>query len=52
MHCKKSQYNEKLWHSMVKNEKTQKWYPDVTFCYPRVGSFEVTAVKGKQRVRL
>jgi Ca2+-binding EF-hand superfamily protein len=50
MHCKQSQYNKKLWHSMVKNDKTQRWYPDVTFCYPRVGSFEVTAIKGKQRV--
>jgi len=50
MHCRPSNYNKKLWHSMIKNEKTLKWYPDVTFCYPRVGSFEVTAVKGKQRV--
>ena len=50
MHCKQSKYNSKLWHSMIKNDKTQKWYPDVTFSYPRVGSFEVTAVKGKTRV--
>ena len=50
MHCKQSPYNKKLWHSMVKNDKTQRWYPDVTFCYPRVGSFEICAVKGKQRV--
>lgn len=50
MHCKASNYHKKLWHSMVKNEKTLRWSPDVTFCYPRVGSFEVSAVKGKQRV--
>lgn len=50
MHCKPSPYNKKLWHSMVKNDKTQRWYPDVTFCYPRVGSFEVTVIKGKTRV--
>ena len=52
MHCKQSVYNSKLWHSMVKNERTQRWYPDVTFCYPRVGSFEVNVVKGKQRVKI
>ncbi|CAD7960204.1 unnamed protein product [Amoebophrya sp. A25] len=50
MHCKQSTYNPKLWHSMVKNERNQRWFPDVTFCYPRVGSFEVTVVKGKQRI--
>ncbi|CAD7935507.1 unnamed protein product [Amoebophrya sp. A120] len=50
MHCRRSPYNSKLWHSMIKNDKTQKWYQDVTFCYPRVGSFEVSVVKGTKRI--
>jgi Ca2+-binding EF-hand superfamily protein len=47
--CKQNEYNPKLWSSQVMDPDTRRWRMDQTFCYPRVGAFEIFVKKGDQR---
>jgi len=50
MNCRRIDYNKFMWTTMRMNPDTRKWYPETTFRYPRLGGFEVTVCKMKQRV--
>merc|ERR1719261_1555125 len=52
IHCSKNEYNPKLYHSKVMDPDTRRWRMDQTFCYPRMGAFEVFVKKGNQRVEV
>jgi Ca2+-binding EF-hand superfamily protein len=49
IHCKQNEYNPKLYSSQIMDPDTRRWRQDQTFCYPRVGAFEIFVKKGDQR---
>jgi Ca2+-binding EF-hand superfamily protein len=52
IHCSKNEYNPKLYYAKVMDPDTRRWRMDQTFCYPRMGAFEVFVKKGNQRVEV
>jgi Ca2+-binding EF-hand superfamily protein len=52
IHCSKNEYNPKLYYAKVMDPDTRRWKMDQTFCYPRMGAFEVFVKKGSQRVEV
>ncbi|CAD7934605.1 unnamed protein product [Amoebophrya sp. A120] len=49
MDVRESQHKKGFFQAMVKNPINNKYLPDVSFCYPRIGSFEVTVMRGGVR---
>jgi Ca2+-binding EF-hand superfamily protein len=52
IHCSKNEYNPKLYYAKVMDPDTRRWRMDQSFCYPRMGAFEVFVKKGTQRVEV
>lgn len=48
--CIPSPYNQVMYTTVKQNPDNRRWYPETPFRYPRIGGFEVCAMKGNKRI--